>query len=347
MRNWVLAAVLVVASTGAGLAQDVEAGEGVFKRMCFPCHDAGPGAKIKLGPPLNGLDGRTGRHPPGLQLFRCQQELRHHLERRDVRGIHQESDAADAGHAHGLRRRRATRRTSPTCGPSSSSSTRAATRSRTATPPERGRPARTRPALQALSSRARSRSDDQGPGRQSRRGRDAATSPPTTRSRWRKAYGAHVVGVAFVYEPVIPGSLLGGIPDRPDRGPARGERQGRQGRGRQLRGRRQERRRVGRDAAARRQHRRRVRPVRTDRAALRHRGGRAGAARTGRLRGAPDRGRAVRVGPSGHRRAADPDAAAQARPRDGLLGRQPPGRARHRRRHAVPRSAPRRSRSWS
>jgi nucleotide-binding universal stress UspA family protein len=27
-----------------------------------------------------------------------------------------------------------------------------------------------------------------------------------------QAYGAHVVGVAFVYEPVIPGSLLGGIP---------------------------------------------------------------------------------------------------------------------------------------
>jgi nucleotide-binding universal stress UspA family protein len=27
-----------------------------------------------------------------------------------------------------------------------------------------------------------------------------------------KAYGAHVVGVAFIYEPVIPGSLLGGIP---------------------------------------------------------------------------------------------------------------------------------------
>ena len=27
-----------------------------------------------------------------------------------------------------------------------------------------------------------------------------------------KAYGAHIVGVAFVYEPVIPGSLLGGIP---------------------------------------------------------------------------------------------------------------------------------------
>jgi cytochrome c len=54
-----LAAVLVMATTGAGFAQDVEAGQGVFKRMCFPCHDAGPGAKVKLGPPLNGLDGRA------------------------------------------------------------------------------------------------------------------------------------------------------------------------------------------------------------------------------------------------------------------------------------------------
>ena len=27
-----------------------------------------------------------------------------------------------------------------------------------------------------------------------------------------RTYGAHVVGLAFIYEPVIPGSLLGGIP---------------------------------------------------------------------------------------------------------------------------------------
>ena len=59
MRTCLLAAVLVMATTGAGFAQDVEAGQGVFKRMCFPCHDAGPGAKVKLGPPLNGLDGRA------------------------------------------------------------------------------------------------------------------------------------------------------------------------------------------------------------------------------------------------------------------------------------------------
>ena len=58
MRKCLLASVLVFASTGAALAQDAAAGQAVFKRLCFPCHDAGPGAKVKLGPPLNGLDGR-------------------------------------------------------------------------------------------------------------------------------------------------------------------------------------------------------------------------------------------------------------------------------------------------
>jgi cytochrome c len=58
MRTCLLAAALVIAPAGAGLAQDVTAGQAVFKRLCSPCHDAGPGAKTKLGPPLNGLDGR-------------------------------------------------------------------------------------------------------------------------------------------------------------------------------------------------------------------------------------------------------------------------------------------------
>ena len=66
MRKCLLAAAFVIASTGSGLTQDAEAGQGVFKRMCFPCHDAGPGAKVKLGPPLNGLDGRTAGTIPGF-----------------------------------------------------------------------------------------------------------------------------------------------------------------------------------------------------------------------------------------------------------------------------------------
>jgi cytochrome c len=40
------------------LAQDAGAGKDIFSRMCLPCHDAGEGARVKLGPPLNGVDGR-------------------------------------------------------------------------------------------------------------------------------------------------------------------------------------------------------------------------------------------------------------------------------------------------
>jgi cytochrome c len=58
MKSWVIAVIAVAASTGSSLAQDAAAGEQVFKRLCSPCHDIGEGAKIKLGPPLNGIDGR-------------------------------------------------------------------------------------------------------------------------------------------------------------------------------------------------------------------------------------------------------------------------------------------------
>jgi cytochrome c len=66
MRTFVLVAAMALASTGASHAQDAAAGEGVFKRNCLPCHDAGPGAKVKLGPPLNGLDGRKAGTIPGF-----------------------------------------------------------------------------------------------------------------------------------------------------------------------------------------------------------------------------------------------------------------------------------------
>ena len=58
MRTWIIALFALAASTGSSLAQDAAAGEQVFKRLCSPCHDIGPEAKIKLGPPLNGIDGR-------------------------------------------------------------------------------------------------------------------------------------------------------------------------------------------------------------------------------------------------------------------------------------------------
>jgi len=65
MRTWVFAGLLVAASTGAALAQDAAAGEQSFNK-CRPCHDIGPDAKIKLGPPLNGIDGRKSAAYPGF-----------------------------------------------------------------------------------------------------------------------------------------------------------------------------------------------------------------------------------------------------------------------------------------
>jgi len=59
MKSWIIAAIALAASTGTTLAQDAAAGEQVFKRLCSPCHDIGEEAKIKLGPPLNGVNGRT------------------------------------------------------------------------------------------------------------------------------------------------------------------------------------------------------------------------------------------------------------------------------------------------
>src|SRR5262245_66682543 len=58
MKTLMIAGIVVAASTGAALAQDAAAGEQVFKRLCSPCHDIGPDAKVKLGPPLNAIDGR-------------------------------------------------------------------------------------------------------------------------------------------------------------------------------------------------------------------------------------------------------------------------------------------------
>src|SRR6202140_3810636 len=57
MRQFVFVAVGLVVSTGAAFAQDVAAGESSF-RKCAPCHNIGPDATNKVGPELNGIDGR-------------------------------------------------------------------------------------------------------------------------------------------------------------------------------------------------------------------------------------------------------------------------------------------------
>ena len=57
VRDLMIGAVVLAASADQTLAQDLAAGESSF-RKCQPCHDVGETAKNKLGPELNGLDGR-------------------------------------------------------------------------------------------------------------------------------------------------------------------------------------------------------------------------------------------------------------------------------------------------
>jgi cytochrome c len=60
MKN-ILRALIIGAATAAAassaLAQDVAAGKSSFNK-CLACHAIGEGAKNKVGPELNGLDGR-------------------------------------------------------------------------------------------------------------------------------------------------------------------------------------------------------------------------------------------------------------------------------------------------
>ena len=52
-----IAALALAVMAQAAHAQDVAAGEQSFKK-CLPCHSIGEGAKNKVGPELNGIDGR-------------------------------------------------------------------------------------------------------------------------------------------------------------------------------------------------------------------------------------------------------------------------------------------------
>lgn len=60
----VLAAMFLASMPQNAQAQDAAAGENSFKK-CLPCHSIGEGAKNKVGPELNGIDGRHSGVAPG------------------------------------------------------------------------------------------------------------------------------------------------------------------------------------------------------------------------------------------------------------------------------------------
>lgn len=74
-RSGIVAAVLGSAlfASAPVLAQSAENGEDIFKK-CRVCHDVGPDAKIKVGPPLRGIFGRKAGTSDGFNYSDAMRE---------------------------------------------------------------------------------------------------------------------------------------------------------------------------------------------------------------------------------------------------------------------------------
>lgn len=67
MKNLIFGTFIVIAASTVGSvahAQDVAAGKASFNK-CLACHAIGENAKNKVGPELNGLNGRKSGSAPG------------------------------------------------------------------------------------------------------------------------------------------------------------------------------------------------------------------------------------------------------------------------------------------
>jgi cytochrome c len=65
MKKLIVAAVLIAAWSVSGVAQDAQKGATVFN-ICQVCHAIGADAQNKIGPELNGLDGRKAGTVPNF-----------------------------------------------------------------------------------------------------------------------------------------------------------------------------------------------------------------------------------------------------------------------------------------
>ncbi len=106
MKKLTLSALVIIASSAA-----VSGCTGAGRRGRQDLIQQMPGLSCDRG--RRQEQGRTGaqrarrpqvRHRGGLQLLRCQQEFRHHLERGSVQGIHQGSEGQGSRYQDGLRR---------------------------------------------------------------------------------------------------------------------------------------------------------------------------------------------------------------------------------------------------
>jgi cytochrome c len=73
MRVYALIAATLALSSTVAAAQDLKAGEQSF-RKCLPCHSVGEGAANKVGPQLNGLEGRKAGSDPNYPYSEANKE---------------------------------------------------------------------------------------------------------------------------------------------------------------------------------------------------------------------------------------------------------------------------------
>jgi cytochrome c len=62
-KTFIIAAGIIAVASQVALAQDAQKGQAIFA-ICGACHSIGPGAENKVGPELNGLDGRHSGSVP-------------------------------------------------------------------------------------------------------------------------------------------------------------------------------------------------------------------------------------------------------------------------------------------
>jgi cytochrome c len=64
-KKFIVTASLITISSAPGATQDAQKGRMVFN-ICLACQAIGPGAQNKIGPELNGLDGRKAGTVPNF-----------------------------------------------------------------------------------------------------------------------------------------------------------------------------------------------------------------------------------------------------------------------------------------
>ena len=70
LKESIPTAILLAALSIPAVAQDAQKGKTAFN-VCLACHAIGPGAQNKIGPELNGLDGRKAGTVSNFDYFRC------------------------------------------------------------------------------------------------------------------------------------------------------------------------------------------------------------------------------------------------------------------------------------